>query len=259
MGIVALADGRSSETHLEMSDATVSGRLSQQGRNVVVFATAGAKVTTRIGRSTMGETGQDGVVAVAGLVPATVNVEIRDSTIEKAGQMNIEGTILNLPPSDPARAHESVVSIDVERCTIRDAGAVGGFKGDAQNIWLAPTVFAPGPFAKGRYRLSVRNSNVEKAIKTGIAIGNEGSEFKIAPDEGEYRVRLRHNTIKDNGSAEISISATNARIDARRNDWGTPEGLAEKRVLLLEKAKRSQLDASQPLPRAGRGTRNPAR
>jgi hypothetical protein len=259
IGVVALADGRTSETHLEMADATVGGRLSQQGRNVVVFATAGAKVTTRIERSKLGEAGQDGVVAVAGLVPATVNVEIRDSTIEKAGQTNIEGSILNLPASDPARAHESIVSIDVEGSTIRNAGAVDGFRGEAQNIWLGPTVFTPGPFAKGHYRLSVCNSTVDKALKTGIALGNEGSEFKIAPDEGEYQVRLRNNTIKDNGSAEISISASNARIDARRNDWGAPEGLAEKRVLLREKAKRSQLDASQPLPRAERGTRNPSR
>jgi hypothetical protein len=259
MGVIALAEGRSSEMHLEMADVTVSGRLSQQGRNVVVFATAEAKAIARIERSTLGESGQDGVVAVVARVPATARVEIRDSTIEKAGQMNIEGSILNVPASDPARAHESVVSIDVEGSTVRDVGAVDGFRGEAQNIWLGPTVFGPGPFARGRYRLSVRNSTIEKAFRTGIGLGNEGSEFKIAPDEGEYRVRLRDNTIRDNGSSEITISATNARIDARRNDWGAPEGLAEKRVLLLEKTKRSQLDASEPLSRSEQRTQNPPR
>ena len=76
----------------------------------------------------MSEVGQDGVVAVAALVPATVEIEIRDSTIEKAGQMNIEGTILNVPPSDPARAHESIVSIDVKGSVIRDVGFVDGFR-----------------------------------------------------------------------------------------------------------------------------------
>ena len=249
VGVAALAHGRSSEVHLEMADADVRGRLSQQGRNILVFAAADARAKARIERSTSGEVGQDGIVAVAAMVPATVEIEIRDSTIERAGQMNIEGTILNLPPSDPARAHEGLVSIDVQRSIIRDAGFVDGFRGEAQNLWLAPTVFAPGPFARGHYRLSVRDSIVEKALKAGIGLGNQGSEFRIAPDEGEYRVRLRNNTIRDNGPAEITIAASEARVDARRNDWGTPAGLAEGRVVLLDKADRSQLDASQPLAR----------
>jgi hypothetical protein len=247
MGLIALADGQNSEAHLEMDYSTVNGRLSKQGRNVLVFASAVAKATARIERSTLGETGQDGVVAVAALVPATAKVEIRDSIIEKAGQMNIEGSILNLPASDPARANESLVSFDIERSIVRDAGAVDGFRSEAQNIWLGPTVFDKGPFARGHYRLSVRDSTIEKAFKTGIGVGNEGSEFGIAPDEGEYVVRLRNNTIKENGSTDISISAATARIDARQNWWGDPAGLAEKRVRLLEQAKRSQLDASQPL------------
>jgi hypothetical protein len=247
MGLIALADGRNSEAHLEMDNTNVYGRLSNQGRNVLVFATADAKATARIERSTLGATGQDGVVAVAALVPATATVQIRDSIIEKAGQMNIEGSILNLQASDPARAHESIVSIDIERSIVRDAGAVDGFRAEAQNIWLGPTVFEKGPFAGGQYRLNVRDSTIEKALKTGIGLGNEGSEFGIAPDPGEYQVRLRNNTIKENGSAEISISATKAHIDARRNWWGDPAGPAEKRVRLLEQAKRTQLDASRPL------------
>jgi hypothetical protein len=251
MGVVALADGRHSEMQLELVNATVCGRLSNQGRNVVVFATADAKATARIGRSTLGEAGQDGVVAVAALVPATVSVEIRDSTIEKAAQTNIEGSILNLPASDPARADESVVSINVNGSTIREAGAVDGFRAEAQNIWLGPTVFEKGPFARGQYRLRIRNSIVEKALKTGIGLGNEGSEFGIAPDASEYHLRLNNNSIKENGSAEFSISASNARINARRNWWGSPDGLAEKRVRVRENARRSQLDASQPLSGAG--------
>jgi hypothetical protein len=250
MGLIALADGRKSSARLEMNDTTVKGRLSNQGRNVVVFASADAKATVRIERSTLGETGQDGVVAVAALVPATAEVEIRDSIIEKAGQMNIEGSILNLPALDLARVHESLVSFDIERSTIRDAGAVDGFRAEAQNIWLGPTVFEKGPFARGQYRLSVRDSTIEKALKTGIGLGNEGSEFQIAPDEGEYHVRLRNNTIKENGLTDISISATKARIDARQNWWGDPAGLADKRIRLLERAKRSQLDSSKPLSSA---------
>jgi hypothetical protein len=254
VGIAALAEGRSSESHLEMADTTVNGRIGQQGRNVIAFAIADGKTTVRVERSTLGRVGQDGIVAVAAMVPAMVTVSVRDSTIEKAGQTNIEGSILNLPASDSARAHESVISIDVEGSTIRDAGAAGGFRDEAQNIWLGPTYFDQSPFAKGRYRLLVRSSVVQNAIKTGIGIGNTGSEFKIAPDEGEYDVRLRDNTITGNGSAEISIAAAKARIDARQNCWGGSKGLAETRVLLLEQAIRSQLDSSQPLP-PKRGTK----
>ena len=247
MAVLALADGRSSETHLELSDASLSGRLSEQGRNVLAFASADAKATARIERCTLRECGQDGVCAVAAMVPAIVEIQIHNSTIERAGQMNIEGTILNLPPCDPARAHESLVSIDVTDCILRDAGAVGSFRGDAHNIWLAPTSFGPGPFAKGRYLLSVRNSTVTKARRTGIEIGNDGREFKIASDEGEYQVTLRDNAITDNGSSEITIVAAGAQVDARQNWWGAATGLATNRIVLLEKAQRSQLDASQPL------------
>lgn len=68
-----------------------------------------------------------------------------------------------------------------------------GFRAEAQNIWLEPNVFTSGPFAKGHYHLSVCDSIIEKALRTGIALGNEGSEFKFAPDEGDYEVRLRNN------------------------------------------------------------------
>lgn len=248
-GFLALADGRSSETQLELADVISNGRLTDQGRNVIVFASAGAKVTARIERSTMGACGQDGVVAVAAMVPATVEVQIRDSVLEKAGQMNIEGTILNLPPSDPARANDSLVSFDVERCVIREAGAVGRLRNHAENIWLGPTVFGPGPFAQGRYRLSVRNSTLEKATHNGIRFGAAGSEFKIAPDESDYEVLLQNNTIRENGSSEITLAASKARVNARQNWWGVSTGLAANRIILLEKAQRSQLDASAPLTR----------
>ena len=73
IGVVALADGKSSEMHLEMADAVVKGRLSKQGRNVLVWASAQAKVKARIERSTMSEVGQDGVVAVAALVSLAIS------------------------------------------------------------------------------------------------------------------------------------------------------------------------------------------
>ena len=145
------------------------------------------------------------------MVPATVEIEVRDSTIEKAAQMNLEGSILNLPPSDPGRAHEGLVSIDVEGSVIRDAGSGDGFRGETQNIWLAPSILAKGPFARGRYRLAVRDSIVEKALKGGITVGNAGSDFKIAPDAGDYEIRLNGNTIRDNGTSVIAIAAARAK------------------------------------------------
>jgi hypothetical protein len=256
MGLVAFADGKASESALEVTHSVVFGRMSQQGRNILAFAAAAAKAMARIERSTSGASGQDGVIGVAAMVPATVEIEIRDSTLEKAAQMNLEGTILNLPPSDPKRADESLVSIVVQGSVIRDAGFVDGFRGEAQNIWLAPSVLARGPFARGRYRLEVRDSTLEKAVKGGIAVGNAGSDFKIAPDEGEYEVRLRDSTIRDNGRCEIAIAAAKARVDARRNYWGTPSGLADVRVILRDEAQRSQLDASEPLARSAERSRS---
>jgi hypothetical protein len=247
MGLVAFADGKASVSAVEIADCVVSGRMSQQGRNILAFAAALGDATVRIERSVSGAVGQDGVVGVAAMVPATVKIEIRDSTLEKAGQMNLEGTILDLPPSDQERAHESLVSIDVERTLIRGAGFVDGFRGEAQNIWLAPSILEKGPFAQGQYRLAIRDSIIEKALKGGITVGNSGADFKIGPDEGAYEISLRGNTIRDNGNSEISIAAANARIDARQNFWGTPAGLAAERISLLGTARRSQLDASDPL------------
>ncbi len=247
MGILALADGRSSEVRLELADISLGGRLGEQGRNILAFASAEASASARIERSTLRECGQDGVCAVAAMVPATVELEIRNCTIERAGEMNIEGTILNLPPSNPSRAKESLVSINVTDSTIRDAGAVGPFRSGAHNIWLAPTSFAPGPFAKGRYALSVRNSRMTGAHRSGIEIGNDGREFKIPSDEGDYEVTLRDNTIMDNGDSDIAIAAAGARIDARHNWWGNASGLDTNRVRWIERAQQSQLDASEPL------------
>ncbi len=249
MGVAVVADGEGSRSSLEMTDSTVSRRMSAEGRNLIAFASAGGKATARIERSTSGESGQDGIIGVASMVPAAVEIVIRDSTIEKASQVNLEGTILNLPPYDPMRAHEGSVSIYVERCVIRDAGFVEGFRGQEQNIWLAPSVIAKGPFARGQYRRTVRDSVVEKARTGGITVGNAGSDFKLAPDQGEYEVILSGNTIRENGGAELEIAAAKARVDARKNFWGDARGLADARVRLRDEVKASQLDKSDPLDR----------
>jgi hypothetical protein len=249
MGVLAYADGRASESATEVIDCQFSGRLSDQGRNVLAFACAEGKVTAKIQNSSLRKCGQDGVCAVAAKVPATVDIRLEHSTVERAGQMNVEGTTLNFPPSDASRAAESLISIEVTDSTLRDAGAAGSFQSEAHNIWLAPTSLSPGPFARDRYMLTVRNSTLAKAHRTGIEIGNAGSEFKTTPDEGESRVTLHGNSIVDNGSFDLAIDAANVRVDARENWWGSPSGLATNRVQWFEQTSPSELDASSPLPR----------
>ncbi len=122
------------------------------------------------------------ITLVLGLVGLGADVPSRAEQA-KAARDEPGGTIHDLTSSDPERAQEGHVSIDVQGSVIRDAGFVDGFRGEAQNIWLAPSVLAKGPFARGRYRLAVRDSTVEKAVKGGIAVGNAGSDFKIGPDK----------------------------------------------------------------------------
>ncbi len=58
--------------------------------------------------------------------------------------------------------------------------------------------------------------------------------------KSEYEVRLHDNTVRDNGGSEIAIAAARARLDARRNFWGTPSGVAVGRVVVLDEAQRSR-------------------
>ena len=257
MGIVAGARGASARMHLELTGTTVYGRMSRGGRNVVIVANSDATATARIERSHLAEVGQDGILGVALQVPAAVKLEIRDTIIEKAGQTNLEGTILNLPPFDASRVAETLMSIHVEDSIIRDAGTATHFEQDdigAGNIWIGSSAMAqqmsPGskaPFLPGRFRLGVRNSYVEGSADFAIGVGNEGSRWGIAPEAGTFEVELHDNTIAVDGTAEVLIAAPGVIVDARRNCWGASGGLSEERIRVLETADRTQLDASEPL------------
>ena len=160
MGMVAFADGKASESAVEIADSVVAARMSQQGRNILAFAAADGKARARIERSTSGESGQDGIIGVAAMVPATVEIEVRDSTIEKAAQMNLEGSILNLPPSDPGRAHEGLVSIDVERCVIRRRRVRGRVPGRSPEHLARAVCPVQGAFRSGS--LSPRDPRLDR-------------------------------------------------------------------------------------------------
>lgn len=248
-GVMGMAEGTSSDVQLELNDVRVLRRMSVAGRNVFVFAIAGARAGVRVDGSYIGESGQDGVIAAAGLLPATAEIDIRNSTVENAAQSNVEGTFLALPPGDPAHANQARVSVNIAGSTIRKAGAVPGFEQTASNILLVRSRVAsvPLPFARGRYSLTARNSRIEGAKRYGVRVGEPESPSDAA-DESEFDILLRENTIAGNGSAELAISAPNISVDARRNCWGDADGLHDSRITRSEKAERARIDASEPMP-----------
>ena len=247
VGVMGMAEGVSSDVRLELNHVRVLGRMSPGGRNVIVYASADASASASIDGSYVGNSGQDGVIAVAALLPATAELDIRNSTIENAAQTNVEGTLLALPPIDSARVSESRISISLTSSTIRNAGAVPGFEQNNSNILLVGSRVTrePQPIPRGRYWLAVRNSTIEKAKQLGIRIGGE------AVDASEFDVLLRDSRVSESGSAEFSIGAPNVRIDARRNCWGDEAGLRESRIVRNQNGAGVRVDASEPITCAG--------
>lgn len=248
VGLAALVQGSSANVQLNVSDSEVGGRLSRSGRNIMVVASSGGIASARIERFVSGPTGQDGIVGAVMQSPSEISLNISDSLIEGAAQMNIEGTLVNLPPDDLSQANKGSISIDIEGSTIRNAGAVGGFEDVAANIWLGASQFLEDqPPALGRYQLHVRDSTIEGAGRSGLEFGDLPLLTMGQVDKSTYKVVLKSNTIVNNGAAEVMIYAPHARIDARGNCWGPPGGLAMDRVAIYPPAGLDQLDASEPV------------
>jgi hypothetical protein len=247
-GVMGMAEGASSAGRIELNRVRVVGRISRGGRNVIVYASAGATVTAWIDGSYVGDSGQDGVIAVAGLLPASATLAIRGSIIENAAQSNVEGTLLALPPIDSARVSESRISIDITGSTIRGAGAVPGFEQSASNILLIASRLTrePQPLSRGRYSRTVLNSTIEGAARFGFRIGSSASTLKAA-DASDFDILLRESMVAGNGAAELSIGAANVRMDARRNCWGSSAGLEEARIVRSGSAAGVRIDASEPI------------
>jgi len=247
-GISALVRGPAVRVQLDVSDSQVWGRLSRSGRNVMVVASDGAHADIRVERFFSGHTGQDGIVMAVMQSPSEINLYIGDSLIEGAGQMNVEGTLVNLEPVDPSRANEGKISIEIEGSTLRNAGAVTGFEDVAANIWLGGSQFLKGRLpAEGTYKLRITDSRIEGAGRSGLEFGALSLLRAGQAERSVYDVVLRDNTIINNGEADVMIYAPNAHIDARGNCWGRVEGLEENRVIILSPAKNSQLDAKEPI------------
>lgn len=247
-GIAVLVKDRTATTRLEISDAQVKGRLSRSGRNVAIVASGGGRADARIDRIHSGATGQDGIVGAVMQSPSEITIRISDSVVEDAGQMNVEGSLINLPPEAGTRANAARVSIEIARTIIRHAGAVPGFEDVAANVWMGGSQFiATGPPALGRYRLRITDSRIDSAGRAGLEFGNKRITAAGLTEASAFDVAVRGNTIEKNGEADVKLVARGVRIDARRNCWGHPAGLTVDRVMVFAPAERSQLDATEPV------------
>lgn len=246
-GISTLVQGSGARAQLEITGSEVQGRLSRSGRNVMVVASGGAKAFAQVQNFVSGPVGQDGIVGAVMQSPSEVKITIRDSFIESAGQMNIEGSLVNLPPVDPSQTDQARISIDIQNSTIRNAGAVRGFENVAANVWLGPSMFLTDqPPAVGEYLLTVTDSQIEDAGRVGLEFGDVELLNTDQVDKSNYKVVLIGNTVTRNGEADIMIFAPSASIDTRKNCWGDKEGVTKPRVKIQSPSKLTQLMVGQP-------------
>jgi hypothetical protein len=248
IGIAMMVKDPDAKSLLELSDSVIRGRLTRSGRNVSLRAASGSRADARIERVLSGAVGQDGIVGAVVQSPSEISIYINDSVIEDAGQMNVEGTLLNLPPEVNAAANAGRIAIEIERTIIRNAGAIHGFEDVAANVWLGGSLWIRGaPPAVGHYALKITDSRIEGAGGTGLEFGNRQIAAAGRTETSKFDVVLRGNSISKNGQADLKLHAPAARIDARKNCWGNAQGLAEDRIQLFAPAQRTQLDASEAL------------
>jgi len=247
-GISSLAQGSGAQAQLEIIGSEVQGRMSRAGRNVMVVASGGAKAIVKIKNFLSGPVGQDGIVGAVMQSPSQISMTISESIVEGAGQMNIEGSLINLPPNDPSQANQARVSINIQDSIIRNAGAVSGFENIAANVWLGPSLFLKDqPPAIGEYELTITNSQILDAGRAGLEFGDLELLHKDQLDKSKYNVVLIGNTIKENGEADLFIHAPRATIDARKNCWGYDKNATKPRVKIHDPSKLSQLNVSQSI------------
>lgn len=248
VGVATMVRDPDAKTHLELSDSVIRGRLTRSGRNVWLRAARGSHADARIERVLSGAVGQDGIVGSVVQSPSEISIHISDSVIEDAGQMNVEGTLLNLPPQADSLADAGRMAIEIERTVIRNAGAVHGFEDVAANVWLGGSLWISGaPPAVGHYALKITDSRIEGAGAAGLEFGNRQIAVAGRTETSQFDVVLRGNTIFRNGQADLKLNAPAAWIDARGNCWGSAQGLAEDRIQLFAAARRTQLDATEAL------------
>ncbi|WP_291368482.1 hypothetical protein [Cyclobacterium sp.] len=248
--ILSASIGEGTQSTLELMGSKVSGRMSRGGRNLIVLGSSKARSKARLFRSTSGEVGQDGVLGAVWMSPAQVSIDIEECTLEKA-MTNIEGTIMNFPSSDSTKEHESLVSINVNESLVHDARITQNYGDEtvrSGNIIMGSSPFTERPLPLGKYKLSVSNSRIENGRGFGLYIGLLSEERRSSPERADFEVWMRNNVIKNNGEAELILSALNADIDARQNCWNTSNGITNDRMILGDGSTYSQVNASDPIP-----------
>ena len=182
--------------------------------------------------------------------PSEVEVYVEDSVIEGAGQLNVEGTVLNTAPADPATADRARITMDLRRCLVRAPGGVPLFEDEAGNVWLGSSAWVKdrGP-ANGTYTFEARDCRFEATEPYYNIRISKPPDSSAKFDPGTYNVTLRGNSIVGGGGGapDLNIFAAGAEVDARGNCWGRPEGLAPSRLKAEAPAVASQLDASDPI------------
>jgi hypothetical protein len=246
-GIYAFAHGDSSTVHFEVVRSTVSGRMSRWGRNISLQASRNATVSGLVYESSVGASGQDGINAGLLELPAVVDLSIVGSTIENSAQSNIEGTMNTFMPHDAAAASASWVDITIDRSTIRGAGRTPYVRADHFNILMTGSPTLPNqPLPRGRYRLSVIDSEISASQEAGLWVGAPWGGEPIDP--GQFEILVRGTRFLENKMADVQIGASAVEIDARQNCWLSPDGREEARVITTSPADDGTVDTSDSVP-----------
>ncbi|MEM1331708.1 MAG: hypothetical protein AAGG07_14240 [Planctomycetota bacterium] len=243
-GVAVLSSGKDSNVSLELARSEVAGRMSMNGRNVLLLARDHSAANGVIYQSRVGESGQDGVLGVNWELPAQVGITIIDSTIEDAAQSNIEGTYLAFP-HEQADVIASSMDVVIHGSIIRNAGTSGQFGPASANVLLTNSPIPPGrPLPLGPYTLRITDSEILSGAGAGLVVGASGN--RPVADPGLYDVLVRGTSFIENASYDLVVGAPAAMIDARRNCWISPDGPATPRVEVFWSEDDSHIDTESP-------------
>ena len=188
MGLIALADGRNSEAHLEI-DNTIVQRAVKQSRSKCPRLRERPSEGHRTDRAI--EVGRDG--------PGRCSRRGGDESGDRRGSNSrfhhrksgtdeyrrLDPQLTGIGSRTSAREHR-LDRYQAEYHPRRRRRRRIPCR--SENIWLGPTVFDKAPFARGRYRLSVRDSTIEKGSKQELA-----SAMKAPSSESRRSRRVSRN------------------------------------------------------------------
>ena len=155
--------------------------------------------------------------------------------------------MLAFMPHDEAAARASRVDITIDRSTIRGAGRTPYVRADHFNILMTGSPTLPDqPLPRGRYRLSVIDSEIAASQEAGLWVGAPWGGEPIDP--GQFEVLVRGTRFLENALADVQIGASAVAIDARQNCWLSPDGREEARVIATDPADDAGVNTSNSVP-----------